>query len=46
MHSAGEQMGAGLGANPTAPHAFAPAEVDNSPASEVDPQAPGESTED
>jgi len=27
MNSAGEQMGAGLGAAPSAPHAFAPAEV-------------------
>ena len=40
MATAGESMGQGLGANPSAPHAFAPAEY------EQDPETPGESTED
>ena len=40
MAAAGEQMGQGLGANPSAPHAFAPAEY------EQDEKTPGESTED
>jgi molecular chaperone DnaK len=51
MNTAGEQMGAGLGAAPSAPHAFAPAEVGSS--SEVDLQrleedesTAGKSTED
>ena len=55
MQSAGEQMGANLGATPSAPHAFAPAQIDDSnPAqpqndlekAEQDPETPGESTED
>ena len=33
MEAAGQQMGAGLGASPTAPHAFAPAEIDDTRAS-------------
>ena len=40
MAAAGDQMGQGLGANPSAPHAFAPAEY------EQDVDTPGESTED
>ena len=51
MNTAGEQMGAGLGAAPSAPHAFAPAEVDASQRNELekaeaDAETPGESTED
>jgi len=51
MESAGEQMGAGLGAAPSAPHAFAPAEVNERQQNaveiaEADPETPGESTED
>ena len=49
MADAGDSMGQGLGANPSAPHAFAPAEVqdvadakDEKPEDEV----AGESTED
>ena len=34
MEAAGQQMGAGLGASPTAPHAFAPAEIDETRVSE------------
>ena len=49
MAAAGETMGRNLGANPTAPHAFAPAEI--APSNELDkveqdPEMPGESTED
>ena len=46
---AGEQMGQNLGATPSAPHAFAPAEIDSAnplEALEQDPETPGESTED
>ena len=46
---AGEQMGQNLGATPSAPHAFAPAEIDEAnplAALEQDPETPGESTED
>ncbi len=55
MQSAGDQMGANLGATPSAPHAFAPAQIDESkPAplpndlekAEQNPETPGESTED
>ncbi len=47
MASAGEQMGQGLGADPSAPHAFAPAEYDNAIAkAEHKVETPGESTED
>ena len=56
MQSAGEQMGANLGASPSAPHAFAPAQIDSTqPDSqpqndlerlEANPETPGESTED
>ncbi len=52
MQSAGEQMGANLGSAPSAPHAFAPAEIDSAePQNEIekaeaDPETPGESTED
>ncbi len=52
MAAAGDAMGAGLGATPSAPHAFAKAEVDSSaPANEIeaaeeDEETPGESTED
>jgi molecular chaperone DnaK/molecular chaperone HscA len=51
MDSAGEQMGAGLGAAPSAPHAFAPAQVDAGKPNvlkrdEDDPEIPGQSTED
>jgi molecular chaperone DnaK len=53
---AGDQMGQNLGANPSAPHAFAPAQIeDTSPETkpqndletlEQNPENPGESTED
>ncbi len=46
---AGEQMGRNLGAAPSAPHGFAPAEIDGTNAvedAEKDPETPGESTED
>ncbi len=46
---AGEQMGQNLGATPSAPHAFAPAEISGADALakvEQDPDTPGESTED
>ena len=52
MQSAGEQMGANLGATPSAPHAFAPAQIHSSKPedelekAEADPETPGESTED
>jgi molecular chaperone DnaK/molecular chaperone HscA len=54
MQSAGEQMGQNLGEAPSAPHAFAPAEIaaaePNEPRTlaeiEADPETPGESTED
>ena len=49
MSAAGEQMGQNLGATPSAPHAFAPAEVDETNSIEMaeqDPETPGESTED
>jgi molecular chaperone DnaK len=52
MESAGESMGKNLGAAPSAPHAFAPADVEPStPLNEIekaerDPETPGESTED
>jgi hypothetical protein len=48
MTAAGETMGEG----PTAPHPFAPAQIDDSGATDVieeaekDPETPGESTED
>jgi molecular chaperone DnaK len=56
MESAGANMGQNLGANPSAPHAFAPAQIESEPgspkptneleAAELDPETPGESTED
>jgi len=51
MNAAGEQMGAGLGAAPSAPHAFAPAEVVAAAPmdlkrTEVDESTAGMSTED
>jgi molecular chaperone DnaK/molecular chaperone HscA len=52
MAAAGESMGQNLGAAPSAPHAFAPAEVEEAaPLNEIekaeaDPETPGESTED
>jgi molecular chaperone DnaK len=53
MAAAGESLAANQqGAAPTAPHAFAKAEVEDSPkpnaieAAEADPETPGESTED
>ena len=45
MGSAGEAMGQGLGAAPSAPHGFAPAEIAGEKA-ERDVDTPGESTED
>ena len=42
---AGEQMGQNLGAQPSAPHAFAPAEIDEA-AEQKGEETPGESTED
>jgi molecular chaperone DnaK/molecular chaperone HscA len=42
---AGEQMGQNLGAQPSAPHAFAPAEIEGEKQDEHD-EIPGESTED
>ena len=49
MSAAGESMGQNLGATPTAPHPFAPADI--TPANEIEkaeqnPETPGESTED
>ena len=49
MASAGDQMGQNLGATPSAPHAFAPAQIDGADAikvAESNPETPGESTED
>jgi molecular chaperone DnaK len=56
MAAAGDAMGQGLGATPSAPHAFAPAEVNGEVAAakqddgltqiELNPDTPGESTED
>jgi molecular chaperone DnaK len=52
MADAGESLSHGLGAAPTAPHAFAKAEVESSaPTNEIEraeanPETPGESTED
>ncbi len=49
MGSAGEGMGQGLGAAPSAPHGFAPAEIEGESAiekAERDVDTPGESTED
>jgi molecular chaperone DnaK/molecular chaperone HscA len=52
MAAAGDSLSPGLGAAPTAPHAFAKAEVESSaPANEIEaaernPETPGESTED
>ena len=56
MESAGSSMGQNLGANPSAPHAFAPAQIESEPgsrkptneleAAELDPETPGKSTED
>ncbi len=44
---AGEQMGQNLGAEPSAPHAFAPAEIQEEKQNEDDDgEIPGESTED
>jgi molecular chaperone DnaK len=46
---AGESMGQNLGATPSAPHAFAPAQIDEANTLEKleqDPETPGESTED
>ena len=43
MAGAGDSMGQGLGANPSAPHAFAPAQVDEV---KPDDQIAGESSED
>lgn len=43
---AGEQMGQNLGADPSAPHAFAPAEIDEAAGMKVDGETAGESTED
>ena len=46
---AGESMGQNLGATPSAPHAFAPAEIDDAHTIEKleeDPEKPGESSED
>ena len=46
---AGESMGQNLGATPSAPHAFAPAQIDDANSIEQleqDPETPGESTED
>ena len=43
---AGEQMGQNLGANPSAPHAFAPAEIDEAAGMKVDAETAAESTED
>jgi molecular chaperone DnaK/molecular chaperone HscA len=46
---AGEAMGQNLGATPSAPHAFAPAEIEETnliEELEEDPETPGESTED
>jgi molecular chaperone DnaK len=51
MTSAADSMGKNLGASPSAPHAFAPAEFEAKPGKEVekaelDEETPGESTED
>ena len=46
MAGAGEAMGQGLGASPSAPHAFAPAEVEDTEKDAPDVETPGESTED
>ncbi len=49
MEGAGEAMGQGLGAAPSAPHGFAPAEIAGENAiekAEQDVETPGESTED
>jgi molecular chaperone DnaK/molecular chaperone HscA len=52
MADAGESLSHGLGAAPTAPHAFAKAEVESAnptneiEAAEADPDTPGKSTED
>lgn len=52
MAAAGESMGQNLGASPSAPHAFAPAEINPGKESdgltqiELNPETPGESTED
>ena len=52
MTAAGESMGQNLGAAPSAPHAFAAADVEETAAlneiekGEADPETPGESTED
>jgi len=46
---AGDSMGQNLGATPSAPHAFAPAQIDEAnplESLENDPETPGESTED
>ncbi len=43
MAAAGEGMGQGLGSAPSAPHGFAPAEIEEA---EKDEDTPGESTED
>jgi molecular chaperone DnaK len=48
---AGQSMGQNLGAAPSAPHAFAPAEIESEPEvdlrkAEHNPETPGESTED
>jgi molecular chaperone DnaK/molecular chaperone HscA len=53
MESAGESMGQNLGATPSAPHAFAPADISPTDPDantleklEADPDTPGDSTED
>ena len=51
MASAADSMGKNLGASPSAPHAFAPAEFEAKPENEIeeaeqDEKTPGESTED
>jgi molecular chaperone DnaK/molecular chaperone HscA len=50
MAQAGESMDQKLGASPSAPHAFAPAEYEKEPSAiekaEQDEDTPGESTED
>ena len=48
MAGAGDSMGQGLGASPTAPHAFAPAQIEDNPLvkAERNPETPAESTED
>jgi molecular chaperone DnaK len=49
MGQAGEHMGQNLGAAPSAPHAFAPAEIEDEDSLETieeDPETPGESPED